>query len=304
MVSKCAALRRRLQNLQTVQSIYMPCVPQLLAHHLQTNPAADTPEDQPVFFPHQLTFENLEQCNPGVADIKEHLRDAQLSKSLDRLCVQLHIKARLITFKNQNVQHQGLNMHARWRIEVNQSKITTIADKYRAAHVTKLALTGPGDWKKEWQLLKPGDDRTLLLNDDPINSSSSKTHSEGRRTTLWIWMSANHSDVDSAVQLGMQQAIRIDLEYYATLWDCREKEGLREDTVEGQGRAVYAARQAFLRRSLAKTFASKWVQEPTTKMDNSSPTNETENEDNITVLIGDNGSDRSDDEEETDIDDV
>lgn len=182
----------------------MPCVPQLLARFLQglPGPSADLPEDQPLFLPHELTFEDLEQCTPGLAEIEERLRDAQLFAMLDKLRVQLHVKTRLITFKNRNVRHQGPTTRARRRIDVNEGKILAIAEKYRAAYAAKLVLAGPGLWQKEWRELARSDVRTMLAADDPTNGGREET-SEGRRTTSWIWMAADREE-NGRMQSGIQ----------------------------------------------------------------------------------------------------
>lgn len=209
MVSKRAALRRRIANVRVVQAIYMPCVPQLLAKHSQglrpapANDVTDLPEDQPLFFPHQVNIEDLEHCTSGIAEIEERLRDAQLHSSLDALRIALHVKTRLITFKNRNVRHQGPNTRARRKIDVNEAKIVAHAEKYRKARSAKFALSGPGQWEMEWRELGRTDVRTMLSADDPVNSNSGE-QSEGRRTTSWIWMAADMNAVDDSVQSGMQ----------------------------------------------------------------------------------------------------
>lgn len=200
MVSKRATIRRRLTTLCSVQAIYMPCVPQLLARALQSDSNGERqhtllqqPEEQAILFPHQLSIEELERCTSGLAEIEERLRDAQLYDALDKLRLRLHIKTRLVTFKNRNVRHQGPNTRARRHIDVNETKIVQVAEKYRAARRAKLALAGHGPWEHEWRELAKADVRTMLADDDPINisASASNSASEGRRTTSWIWMAAD-----------------------------------------------------------------------------------------------------------------
>ena len=137
----------------------------------------------------------------------ERLRDAQLSDSLDKLRVHLHIKSRLLAGKKRNARHQGANTRARRRIDVNEDKIVHLAEKYRAARQAKLVLTGPGEWERTWQVLKREDVRTLQAEDDPINVTAEeglRMLSEGRRTTSWIWMSSDGEEVDGTIQAGMQ----------------------------------------------------------------------------------------------------
>ena len=147
LATKRTALRRRLIAFRAVQAIYVPCVPSLAAAHaLSVAPAASTPsgqrpaaaasttssriidrpEDEPLFLPHSLTAEQLQNSAPGLARIEERLREAQLDESLDRLRLHLHVKARLVTFKNRQVRHQGPNTRARRLIDANQEKINAM----------------------------------------------------------------------------------------------------------------------------------------------------------------------------------
>ncbi|EKM51330.1 uncharacterized protein PHACADRAFT_61413, partial [Phanerochaete carnosa HHB-10118-sp] len=63
----------------------------------------EQPEDQRLFLPYKLDETDLALCSQGLAEIKECLRDAQLHDSLDKLRAQLHVKTRLVAFKNRNV---------------------------------------------------------------------------------------------------------------------------------------------------------------------------------------------------------
>lgn len=232
LVVKCGAIRHQLQSLRTVQAIYMPCVPRLLAQHLQSLrqaamnamtsalPAtgellADHPEDLPLFLPNEISDDDLERCSPDIAKIEEHLREVQLRECLDKLRVQLHIKSCLVTHKNRNVRGQVPNLRARRQLDVNGGKIEVIANKYRYARVAKLKLSGPGPWERKWRVLARTDVRTMLAEDDPANKKAAEqardlgakgTHraplmSEGRRTVSWIWMAADRDELD---ETGMQ----------------------------------------------------------------------------------------------------
>ncbi|KAI0069408.1 hypothetical protein K474DRAFT_1680961 [Panus rudis PR-1116 ss-1] len=58
--------------------------------------------------------------------------------SLNNLHIQLHVKSRLRTFKNRNVHHQKGNTHAQHKIQANEIKIVSLAEKYRTAQHAKL----------------------------------------------------------------------------------------------------------------------------------------------------------------------
>lgn len=217
LIDRRAAIRRRLLNIREIQTIYMTCVPSKLAQHLRTNPAAsEYPEDQVLFFPSSLSTEDLRGCIQGLALLEERLRDAQLYDSLDRLRVHLHIRSRLAVDKTRNVRHQGANTRARRKIDVNESKIIALAEKYRVARQAKHSLVGPGDWESKWRPLDRSDVRTLMIRDDFVNLTAEegiRQISEGRRTTSWIWMSADSQGSDTSVQAGMQDGEYIILLY-------------------------------------------------------------------------------------------
>ena len=144
MVERRTTLQRRINNARAVQAIYMPCTPALIAASQQgTVPhTKDIPEDECLYLPSQINVESLEACEPGLADIKNCLREGQMRDSLDKLRIQLHIKSRLVNFKVRNVRHQGANTRANKKLQDNEAKIVSFAEKYRAAWSAKLALAG------------------------------------------------------------------------------------------------------------------------------------------------------------------
>lgn len=60
-----------------------------------------------------------------------------------------------------------------------------------------------------------------------------------------------------------KRRVLVGLEVEAVVWDRRELDGMTGGTTEGQGRAAYAAKQAAVRRDLAKSFAALWKKAPT-----------------------------------------
>lgn len=112
---------------------------------------------------------------------------------------------------------QRPNTRARRHLDVNESKIIAIADKYRAARVAKMALAGPGRWEKTWCELAKSDVRTMLAEDDPRNKKAMDDAaaragggappmlSEGRRQTSWIWMAAGGDGTATGMQDGTSQ---------------------------------------------------------------------------------------------------
>lgn len=150
------------------------------------NDPGDYPEAQPLFLPSAFPMEELDQCTPGLPEIESRLREGQLRDSLDKLRVHLHIKSRLVVFKNRHVRHQRPNTRARAKINANEARIIFFADKYRRAWVAKEALDGPGDWQRQWRELKMTDVR--CMKEGEVHG---ERVSEGSHEISWIWMSAD-----------------------------------------------------------------------------------------------------------------
>ena len=120
--------------------------------------------------------------------------------ALDKLRLHLHIKTRLVTFKDRNVRNQVANTRARGRINANEVKIKAFANKYRRARDAKFALTGQGEWQNRYRVLADHDIRTLRgdvfePSPDLIAGNTFSTlltpETEGRRRTSWIWLAAD-----------------------------------------------------------------------------------------------------------------
>lgn len=97
-----------------------------------------------------------------------------------------------------------------------------------------------------------------------------------------------------------KRRVLISLEAEASIWDRREREGLIEDTIMGQGRAAYAARQASIRRELLKVFGAIWSKFPTVS------TTDSDNGDSlaarVTLIVNDDVSDASGIDSDSDYD--
>ncbi|KAI0691764.1 hypothetical protein BC835DRAFT_1256150, partial [Cytidiella melzeri] len=276
VVEKRRALQLSLDKLRLQQAAYMPIVPQLLARRTRGAGVDELPEEESLFFPSDLTVDELRSCTPGIADIEERLRDGQLHDALDKLRLHLHIKTRLITFKDRNVRNQVANTRARSKINANEVKVRVFAAKYRRARNAKLRLSGPGEWEKTWRPLMDNDIRTLRgdLTEMSLRlSGMTAGESEGRKRTSWIWMSADHlhllllalrveflkararchcfAEEIRSLQHD-QRRMLIGLEKAALVWESRVHSEHKQDFIVRDGLASYAAEQADLRRRLVQ----------------------------------------------------
>lgn len=191
----------------------MPTVPQALAkHRLQHPPAAPTPataarltalrtsaaatlpeslqgpEHEPLFFPHALDLDDLDQSTEGIAEMESRLRFGQLRSSLDKLRLHLHIKQRMLVFKAQNIRHQASVTRALGLLDSNEGKLIGFAEKYRAAHAAYKELVGDGPWQAEWRELRREDIRLLRDSKEPTED---EVGTEGHREVSWIWQTGD-----------------------------------------------------------------------------------------------------------------
>lgn len=160
---------------------------------ITTQDPSELTEQQPLFFPHALPQDELDRCHFGLSEMEERLREGQLRSALDKVRVHLHMKARLIIFKNRNARGQGANTRANDKILANEAKIILAAEKYRAARAARMALNPQGNWKEQWPPLATADVR-CMHEDDPTEG---REPTEGRRTLSWIWRSADKSGGDA-----------------------------------------------------------------------------------------------------------
>ncbi|KAI0070520.1 hypothetical protein K474DRAFT_1556942, partial [Panus rudis PR-1116 ss-1] len=224
-------------------------------------------------------------CTGDLDKMEERLRDGQMRDSLDKLRIQLHVKARLVGDRNRNVRHQAQATRSQKQFAANETKIIQHAEKYRAARRAKLALSGPGEWENDWQVLKKDDVVCMKIDhDEEIDLETAVSDgvrraiqvSEGRRQVSWIWMGADTANEKENPHL---QALRVEwlrtrarahrwteevlllqeeqrrtlvsLERMALMWDEREGKALRlTNPILRVGVAAYAVEQAGLRRGL------------------------------------------------------
>ena len=216
VIDKRRKLQTNLEKLRLLQAPFMPNVLQILARRPAVICHDELPEEQPLMFPSDLNADELSACAPGLARLEERLRDGQLHDALDKLRTHLHMKTRLVTFKDRNVRNQVANTRARAKIDLNEIKIKTAARRYRQARAAKSRLAGHGDWEKTWRILNDDDIRTLrgdIHNPTMIPGPSGtlstilNPESEGRRRTSWIWLSADTSTSAGNGDASMQNGI-------------------------------------------------------------------------------------------------
>ncbi|KAF8170039.1 hypothetical protein K438DRAFT_1614355, partial [Mycena galopus ATCC 62051] len=154
-------LNRSIQRLRSLQATYTPAAILALAQR-QNVPVDEQPENVPLFLPSALT--TAQRAVEGVsvlASMEEALRDAQCATALERLRNQLHVKSRLLTYKELQARHQGANTHTRAIVTRNESKIRLHSEKYQMAWEALRRLKDGDSEKVGWHVLLKADIRCM-----------------------------------------------------------------------------------------------------------------------------------------------
>ncbi|KAK7033875.1 CxC2 domain-containing protein [Favolaschia claudopus] len=160
-----AAIRRKLtrsiQRLRKLQASYTPAA--LLALDQRQNvPDDEQPENTPLFLPSALTdAQRAVEPLASLAIIESSLRDAQCSSALVGIRTQLHVKSRLLTYKEVHARHQGANTRSRALVTRNETKIRLHSEKYQMAWEAMRRLEGGDAAKVGWRVLRKEDIRCM-----------------------------------------------------------------------------------------------------------------------------------------------
>ncbi|KAF7348390.1 CxC2 domain-containing protein [Mycena sanguinolenta] len=217
-------LNRGIARFRKIQRAYMPIAVQLLADmDLPPNTLA---EDVPLLLPSALTEAQRSRCAAGLEHVEGLLRDAQCRTALTRLRNQLHIKSRLLTYKQNHVRHQGANTKSRTIITRNESKIRLHSEKYQTAWEAMRKLSGGDAEQVGWRVLKredirrardakrrektselrshgllpaeEDDDMDWQAEDDPVRGP------ENRYKVSWIWAATGTEGTDAGLDKALQ----------------------------------------------------------------------------------------------------
>ncbi|KAJ7754817.1 hypothetical protein B0H16DRAFT_1458854 [Mycena metata] len=158
-------LRRKLtvslKRFRQLQATYTPASIVALAAR-ENVPVDETVENVPLFLPSALSAAQREhEPLRGLAVYEDQLRDAQCSTALVRLRNQLHMKSRLLTYKQIQSRNQGANTRSRTIVARNESKIRLHSEKYQMAWAAKVRLAGGNRAQVGWRLLAKEDIRCM-----------------------------------------------------------------------------------------------------------------------------------------------
>jgi len=185
-----------------LQVQYQPEVAPFLSRLPPTSMDPENIHDTPLYLPSSLPPEALSECSTRLVSMEIELRIGQCRDALAQLRTKLNAQARLVKHKYVNVRHQAPNTRSRNLLNRVNTKIETIATKYRRAFTTLQALDQHegSEWRSEFFELRKQDVRGLSEAELPSAPTRERAEElqarsllngdvvpEGNRTISWIW---------------------------------------------------------------------------------------------------------------------
>ncbi|KAE9391196.1 hypothetical protein BT96DRAFT_800912, partial [Gymnopus androsaceus JB14] len=135
------------------------------------------PENERLWLPSSILADMRKVvCCDNVDVIEERLRRARAYDVLDSVHHTLHVKTKMVQFKNKNIRGQQLSGKLREVIDKVHDCVKSFVEKYRRSQAGLLLLVGPGKWEEELQVMENEDVRSYA---DP----ALKKRGPGRRGT-------------------------------------------------------------------------------------------------------------------------
>ncbi|KAJ7782921.1 hypothetical protein B0H16DRAFT_1709750 [Mycena metata] len=251
-------LSRNIRRLRTLQATYTPAA--LLALVTRDVPDEEQVETEPLFLPSALSTA-ARQLEPvkDLAETEEELRRAQCGMALVTLRNQLHIKSRLLTYKQLQSRNQGANTRAQGIVTRNEGQIRLHSEKYQMArdairqlcegNLSKVNLRAL--WQEDIRCMEDAEDlkrdgekrqrqtEHRLQRESELRAqgelppltaeereSARRSGGENVREVSWIWTGTGMTGSDAE----MREALRIEwCKAYARVWRWREELRLLEE---------------------------------------------------------------------------
>ncbi|KAI9068672.1 hypothetical protein FKP32DRAFT_1672009 [Trametes sanguinea] len=284
LLERRTSLRRKIQKYRELQAVYMPAIVPVLGEDPRSRTDVQEIERVRIGLPSEISESRRSAiCGSRLPDMEARLREAQCRDALQDLRNKLHTINQLYRYKKLNVRNQAPNTRARASIAQQDVRKDRAVRKYRHAYRAKLALSGPGDWQRELQVLEDHHVRGLE-DDDPRAVAERKRKrgaspgpAEGRRQLSWIWRSADLGGSDSMIDSlrvewlktrarkmrWAEEAMLLPEEmrrvlatyrYEHQLWLTRASARPVSDPALREGLVSYAIRQARVRTAMAAVF--------------------------------------------------
>ncbi|KAJ7585952.1 hypothetical protein C8J56DRAFT_787825 [Mycena floridula] len=216
----------KLKAFRRQQEIFMPSAIQaVMAEEEQRDSEDIAPraEEIKLWLPSELD-EGLRGrgCRIGLVEMEVKLREAQCTDALTQFRGRLYAKRHLINYRNTHVTGQRGGMKARGLIDTVGEKVTTHAEKYRAARLAVISLKG-GETSAEYPELRKEDltlDEEVLLDamatkklgaiGTKLARGQGRANGEGKVKKLsWIWTTGVGSDGEDDERV-LDAAVRVE----------------------------------------------------------------------------------------------
>ncbi|KAG1892824.1 hypothetical protein F4604DRAFT_1913518 [Suillus subluteus] len=244
---------------------------------------------------------NLVMCDTKLLEVEWSLCLAQANDALDECCSHIRLRHQLLHFKAQHICGQGANTHAQKSIQAVKCRLILSHEKYSCAQQALICLSTHLlylGWEHKLQQLRKSDLQPMgdlrgrtqgtaimpwiwltqgISADDSdrlqdYKSSLFTTFSNGLMDTShlalrikWCKTRARHNWWFEEIQLLLEEmrCIIEFLAWQAKWWDEQATLRVAERSVDVEGLAAYAKRQATIRRSLSARFQALWGNVPT-----------------------------------------
>ncbi|KAK7461260.1 hypothetical protein VKT23_008435 [Stygiomarasmius scandens] len=204
---KTTLLQRRMKLLRAIgrfrsmQATYMPAALRIIE---KADPKQEHAEQVQLYLPSDLPpAHRSEGCHPGLVDIEQKLREAQLRNALNELRNHLHMKSRLLTYRKSNVAHQGMVRRSQALFLRNEKHIDNAKLKYQAAWNAMYRLVGPDSVK--WRKLLESDVRLMDDGDRAVGVARKKKSKKEGETVEGGILDSEEEEVEVEV-IGTDEA--------------------------------------------------------------------------------------------------
>ncbi|THU93109.1 hypothetical protein K435DRAFT_670801, partial [Dendrothele bispora CBS 962.96] len=219
LVERRTRLSRAIGRFRAIQATYTPAALQALAQMAmkgeKEGPQDENPEDIRLVLPSDLSPQEREHgCRSGLLDIELKLREAQMRQALDQVRNHLHIRARLVTYRDSTVRHQAMLTRSRAMIARNDTKTEAHKKRYQAAwnalsrdaDVRCMSSESDKAWKsarkmlgkkKQKEMESEGQkDLTEAADQAELTRDEIRDRAgNGYTKTSWIWMEGRTGDL-------------------------------------------------------------------------------------------------------------
>ncbi|KAK0484271.1 hypothetical protein EDD18DRAFT_1311853 [Armillaria luteobubalina] len=155
-------LQAKIKKFEELCATYMPGLLQFVSKTQEVDHSSlgTVAEEVQLWLPSSIPADRRGQVCGSLSDMEERLHTAQCHDALNSVHHILHLKMRMVKYKNKKVRGQWDGTRSRVGINAIHERALAAALKYRMAREAKLQLSGPGDWERTLCRLEDNDIRS------------------------------------------------------------------------------------------------------------------------------------------------